>query len=434
MKTRGKEEKKRKRDLVYYENHCKSEEQREKKRKKDKERRERKKLEERMVDERFLVNLQKLEELKMAAKKGVEKQSLESADPPKPQEPHEEIVDQPAEGSEKDEIPVKDHWDSFRAVAYTFLSNPKSVKDLTSLSDSELDSLEDECLVNIYMTTYNGKSRKSIFSASAIPARCFLFFTLFWLRHYPPLSILSAMFQVHKRTCSKILRRTVVALAKTLANEVVFPSDSEMSAMMFTYGQNFGLGTIVCAIDGTEIQISRPSNAEMQSKTWSIKKHQNSLNLIIITKLNGEIIYFSPVQVGAHDQKQWNYLNLHSLFLGKTYGIIGDGGFTFNPKTAPEEINGKKPFKKPKNSTLTLQQKKWNRRLSEMRVIVENTIRVLKVFKIIGSVFRHWRNSHGQISIDQVVRICVVLTNQRIQKSNIRSPTWKASDWQNICT
>ena len=108
--------------------------------------------------------------------------------------------------------------------------------------------------------------------------------------------------------------------------------------MMFTHGQNFGLGTIVCAVDGTEIQISRPSNAEMQSKTWSVKKHQNSLNLIIITKLNGEIIYFSPVQVGAHDQKQWNYLNLRSLFLGKTYGIIGDGGFTFNQKTVPVEM------------------------------------------------------------------------------------------------
>ena len=179
-------------------------------------------------------------------------------------------------------------------------------------------------------------------------------------------------------------------MAKTLANEVVFPSDSEMSAMMFTYGQNFRLGTIACAVDGTEIQISRPSDAGMQSKTWCVKKHQNSLNLIIITKLTGEIIYFSPVQAGAHDQKQWNLLNLHSFFLGKTYGIIGDGGFTFNTKTEPERINGEKPFKKLKKGTLTVHQKNWNRRLSEMRVIVKNTIWVLKVFKIVGLVFCHW--------------------------------------------
>ena len=140
--------------MVYYENHCKSEEQREKKRKKDKERRERKKVEERIVDERFLVNLQKLEELNKAAKKEVEKPLLRYADPPEPQEPHEETVDQSVEESEEDKVVVKDHWDSFRAVVLTFLLNPKSVKDLTFLSESKLESLEDECLVNIYMTTY----------------------------------------------------------------------------------------------------------------------------------------------------------------------------------------------------------------------------------------------------------------------------------------
>ena len=123
----------------------------------------------------------------------------------------------------------------------------------------------------------------------------------------------------------------------------------------------------------------------------------------IITKLIGEIIYYSPAQAGAHDQKQWNLLNLRSLFLEKTYGIIGDGGFTFNTKTKPEWINGEKPFKKPRKGTLTVHQKNWNRRLLEMRVIVKNTIQVLKVFKIVGSVFlpleewpqtnQHWHGS-----------------------------------------
>ena len=58
----------------------------------------------------------------------MEKSSLGCADPPEPQEPHEEIVDQSAE---EDKVVVKDHWDSFRAVVLTFLLNPKSVKDLT---------------------------------------------------------------------------------------------------------------------------------------------------------------------------------------------------------------------------------------------------------------------------------------------------------------
>ena len=200
--------------------------------------------------------------------------------------------------------------------------------------------------------------------------------------------------------------------------------------MMFTYGQNFGFGTSVCIVDGTEIRISRPSNSVLQRKTWSGKKHQNSLNMLIITKLNGEIIYYSPLQVGAHDQKQWNLLGLRSLFFGKGYRIIGDGSFTFNKESDPVWINGKKPIKKPKKGTLTRDQKIYNKKLSEMRVVVENMIRALKVFKVVGSVFRHWRGGQGQININVVMKVCVALTNRRLQKKNLCSPNWKASDWR----
>ena len=51
---------------------------------------------------------------------------------------------------------------------------------------------------------------------------------------------------------------------------------------------------------------------------------------MFITKLDGEIIYYSPVRVGAHDQSHWNELNLRNLFVEKSYGVLGDGGFTFN--------------------------------------------------------------------------------------------------------
>src|SRR5690242_17764361 len=111
-----------------------------------------------------------------------------------------------------------------------------------------------------------------------------------------------------------------------------------MSAMMYQFGQNFGFGTSICVVDGTKIQISRPTHHVLQHWTWSVKKHQHSLNMLIITKLNDEIIYFSPIQVSTNDQKQWKSLGLHSLFLGKGYGILGDGGFTFNKATDPQRI------------------------------------------------------------------------------------------------
>jgi hypothetical protein len=103
-----------------------------------------------------------------------------------------------------------------------------------------------------------------------------------------------------------------------------------MKELKRTTIQNHGFSDCVCVVDGTEIEISCPKNKQLQAKTWSGREKQNSLNLMIITKLNGEIIYCSPFHIGAHDQAHWNELNLQQHFVGKMYDIMGDGGFTFN--------------------------------------------------------------------------------------------------------
>ena len=105
---------------------------------------------------------------------------------------------------------------------------------------------------------------------------------------------------------------------------------------------------------------------------------------------------------------------------------MGDGGFTFNIQSEEEVIHGFKPHKKPKQGTLTSAQKKWNTKLSEVRVVVENSIRVIKTYKILGGVFRHWRNGKGQINGNHVLTICVALANQRIKKKPFRAADWKA--------
>ena len=64
-----------------------------------------------------------------------------------------------------------------------------------------------------------------------------------------------------------------------------------------------------CILDGTEIQISQPKNKDLQGATWRGKKKQNTLNVMFITKLNGEIIYYRPYHIGAHDQAHWNKLD-----------------------------------------------------------------------------------------------------------------------------
>ena len=148
--------------------------------------------------------------------------------------------------------------------------------------------------------------------------------------------------------------------------------------------------------------------------------------------MNGEIIYFSPLRIGAHDQSHWNELELRKWFIGKPYGILGNGGFTFNPDPTEPAINGKKPFKKPPHGTLTLDQKRFNQKLSEMQVMVENSIAAIKSFKIMSTVFRHWRYGQGQINGNDILRVCVCLANRRIQRVPLCAPDWKASHWEAV--
>ena len=113
----------------------------------------------------------------------------------------------------------------------------------------------------------------------------------------------------------------MTALYKILKEEIKWPCEEELQAEITNLFQNDPFLDVMCAVDGLEIRISLPSDPSIQLKTWSVKNHQNSLNIMLITKLDGEIIYFSPLHVGAHDQSHWNELGHHNLFLWKSYGV-----------------------------------------------------------------------------------------------------------------
>jgi hypothetical protein len=57
---------------------------------------------------------------------------------------------------------------------------------------------------------------------------------------------------------------------------------------------------------------------------------------------------------------------LHQQFIDKAFGIMGDGGFSFNRSEDEHKIIGYKPVKKPKGGLLTADKKIWNTKLLEV--------------------------------------------------------------------
>ena len=77
-------------------------------------------------------------------------------------------------------------------------------------------------------------------------------------------------------------------------------------------------------------------------------------------------------------------------------------------------IHSFKPHKKPRQRAFTNTQKRWNTKLSEVQVVFENSIHVIKTYKILSGVFWHWWNGKGQINGNHILTICITLANQRI--------------------
>lgn len=302
---------------------------------------------------------------------------------------------------------------------------------MTRFSRQEFQDILAEVRQSIENTTFRGTERKERRAQQPMYSVEFGFFLLlFWLAHYPTLSMMRCIFNIHERTITKILKRTVIGAAKVLRSDIQWPSDQDFEDKItsFCFFQNTQFENTVCVVDGTEIRISRPSKEPLQRRTWSGKKKQNSLNVMFITLLDGEIIYFSPTRIGAHDQAHWNELQLRNRFAGKDYGIMGDGGFTFNRLDDAVLIRGYKPIKSPS----TPAEKKFNKCLSQMRVVVENSIRRVKQWRVFQGVYRHWQLGQGQLPIDDVLAVVVSLSNRKIKQCPPRSADWMTPEWKEI--
>lgn len=70
------------------------------------------------------------------------------------------------------------------------------------------------------------------------------------------------------------------------------------------------------------------------------------------------------------------------------------------------------PKKKPRNGTLTEDEKADNQWISHIRVLVEHSIGGVKVYRIVHDIIRHWCPSIR----DQVMEVCCGLYNLRLRQ------------------
>ena len=173
-----------------------------------------------MLQDRLLRSQEKVKEIRMSLGKAQELRSEEAEDQEVVQVLLEQIEDLLAEESEEEEESEKSIFVELEQVCEGYLRDPGACQDLTSLDLGKFESFVLECSPALDATTYRGTPQVRPNTLTQIPYRSFIFLTLFWLRHYPTIKVLSRLFKVHVRTCTRILKRTTVTLAKTLENDI----------------------------------------------------------------------------------------------------------------------------------------------------------------------------------------------------------------------
>ena len=101
------------------------------------------------------------------------------------------------------------------------------------------------------------------------------------------------------------------------------------------------------------------------------------------------IIKVDCVKGSIHDFK---LLKKSKLKLSRIIIILADLGYIGIKQLFK---NAMVPYKASKNKPLTKEEKRYNRQLTQKRIIVENKIRECKIFRIVKDVYRGKHKNYG---------------------------------------
>ena len=151
-------------------------------------------------------------------------------------------------------------------------------------------------------------------------------------------------------------------------------------------------------VDGTQVRIQRPEDADARKAAYSGKKKTTTFNTAVYTTTNGVILGISDTEPGtAHDFTMFKESLPDMGIIGKSMldadtppeerlNLKGDSGYQGAATHCPG-ANVSIPFKKPRGGSLTDAQKEYNKKLSSKRVTVEHVMGDIKEYNIMSNVF-----------------------------------------------
>lgn len=210
-----------------------------------------------------------------------------------------------------------------------------------------------------------------------------------WLRKYPCLDTLALIFDISPSTVSSIIYRVVPILWRYFHNQVSWPNLAEWNSLRGNW--RYFPNAAGC-IDGTPHEIYRPQ-VEPQRDFFSGHRHYHIMNTQLIVDNVGNIVFLQAGFLGSlNDAGNFNLMD--RMGPGTNYDmppgvvLLADKGYGDIPPLLT-------PFRAAQIRRLPRHgqrmARRFNRRLSRCRILIEHTIKHVKTYQAVGSIWRHPR-------------------------------------------
>lgn len=235
----------------------------------------------------------------------------------------------------------------------------------------------------------------------AVPAAADkLLFILFYVRHYPVQRVQAVLFGMQKSQADEWIHRLLPVLERALGHEVALPlrAGASMDEMRARCPE------LVYWLDGTERPILRPQDAERQRSHYSGKKKRHTVKNTVVADSKRRIVFLGKTVAGKRHDKPLAEDDAPPFPDNSLAGA--DSGYQGYHLAGVRVVT---PIKKPRGGELTAEEKAVNRRLSRLRVVVENSLAGTKISRIVHETFR----GRAEGFDDQAMLVAVGLHNYR---------------------
>lgn len=219
-----------------------------------------------------------------------------------------------------------------------------------------------------------------------------LMFILVYFRFYPVQLLQGFLFGLSQPQANEWIHRLTPILNAALGYEQQLPArrTADIEALLEACPD------LEFMIDGTERPIRRPKDTQQQKAKYSGKKKRHTVkNNLLTEKRTGKIKGLSPTVDGRiHDKK---LADDQALRFPKNSQLWQDTGFQ---GYSPIHVTIIQPKKKPRGKALTDEEKRHNTLISKQRITVEHSIGGVKVFGIVGQVFRNFKTTFDDLVME----------------------------------